>query len=165
MKIFLTSKLHFKDRNGFSLVEVLVTAGIVVLVSLGLFRVFITCSLLAEMAGNLTTAIVEAEDKMEEIRNVAFDTIVGSYSSGGTPGNTFTIPSFNAMGVVNIDPTTSPNNADLLKVEVNVSWRNKDGRVVGEDKDLDGTIDGGEDINSNNILDSTAKIITYIARK
>ncbi len=113
------------------------------------------------MAGNLTAAMVAAQDKMEEIKNHNYSLITTDYASAGTPGNTFSLSNPAGMGVIYIDSS----NANLLQIEINVSWRNKDGRVVGEDADLDGAIDAGEDADGNNKLDSTARIVSNIAQR
>ena len=151
-----------KISAGFSLAEVLVTVGIFVIVVTGLIQLFIYCSALSEMSGNMSYALTKAEDKLEEIRNHSYDQIVTDYNSGGTPGNIFNLSSLNAVGVVYINAS----NTNLLEIETDVSWRNqKDDRVVGEDRDLDGVLDAGEDINGNGKLDSVAKLITYVAKR
>ena len=53
-------------------------------------------------------------------------------------------------------------NPDLLHVSVVFCWKQPNGRVLGEDKDLDGQLDVGEDMNSNGRLDSIVQIETYI---
>ena len=148
-------------RKGLTLVEVLVTTAIVSTVTIMLLRLFVYCSSLAEMAGNLTAAMTKAQDKMEEIKNYNYDLIATDYAAGGTPGNTFSLSSPPGMGVIYIDSS----NASLLQVEIDVSWRNKDSRIIGQDTDLDGVKDGGEDPDNNNKLDSIASLVTKIARR
>ena len=38
-------------------------------------------------------------------------------------------------------------------------------RVIGEDKNLNGTLDGGEDSNANGRLDSPGQILTLMAQR
>jgi prepilin-type N-terminal cleavage/methylation domain-containing protein len=148
-------------RAGFTLVEVLVAVGILAVVIVGLLRLFIYCSILSDLSGNMTLATNEAQSKLEEIRNHDYGSIVTDYSSGGTPGNTFNLTELTGMGVITIDNS----NPDLLQIDINVSWQNKDGRISGEDTDLDGVIDAGEDLDSNGKLDSIASIVSLIARR
>jgi len=175
-------QMKILKNNAYSLVEILVAVAIIVIVVSGLFRLFIYCSGMAEITGNITFAINEAQDKIEEIRNAAFDDIATTY--GVSPGNTFesekisedvnlngtldagedidgdsTIDSY-GQGVIYVTAL----NADLLQVDVAVCWRGLDGRLFGEDADLDGVLDTGEDANSNGQIDSTAMVSTYIAR-
>ncbi len=89
---------------------------------------------------------------MELIKNTTFNQIKATYN-----GTTFTINNLNGMGVSYVDDS----NPDLLKVTVTVCWRQKNGMVIGEDKDLDGVIDAGE--SSDAILDSPVQLVTYIA--
>jgi len=53
----------------------------------------------------------------------------------------------------------------LLKIKITCCWKEKEGRVIGEDKNLNGQLDSGEDINGNGELDSLIKLVTYIANK
>ncbi len=169
-------------NKGYSLVEVLVAVAIIVIVVSGLFRLFIYCAGMAEITGNITFAISEAQDKIEEIRNASFDDIASTY--GASPGNTFESSKIsediNLNGVLDTGEDINGNgsidsygrgviyvtalNADLLQVDVAVCWRGPDGRLFGEDSDLDGVLDAGEDKNGNGQIDSTAGVSTYIAR-
>ena len=159
-------KIRFKkmhhSKKGFSLVEVLLVTGIIVATLGGLIQLFIYCSLLSELSGNLTIVLSEAQGKLEEIRSHNYGLIVTDYSSGGTPGNTFDLTQVTGKGMIYIDST----NPDLLKVEIMASWKNKkSGRIVGEDSNLNGAIDAGEDLNSNGKLDSMATLVSWIARR
>lgn len=153
--------LKLQTNRGFTLTEVLVSAAILVVVSVGLIQVFLRASALSSLSGNMTIAMSEAQDKIEEIRNHDFDLIMTDYVSGGTPGDIFSLSEVTGTGKIYI----SNANPDLLEMEVVISWQEKDDRVIGEDQDLDGVLDAGEDINGNGQLDSTARIITYLARR
>jgi len=115
-----------KRKNAFTLVEALVTIVILVIAILGLFQIFIYGSKLNEVAGNMTFAMNEAQNKMEEIKDHDFDDIVTDFSSSGTPGDTFSIAQPNGMGVIYIDSS----NPKLLELAIVVSWRHKDGRII-----------------------------------
>lgn len=158
----LTSlKFRKSSQAGLSLAELLVTTSILVTVIVIMLQLFIYNSVLAELSGNIGFALSEAQTKMEEIKNSSFALITTDYVSGGTPGNTFNLSQGQGKGVIYIDST----NANLYTVSVVVCWRNKDGRVIGEDTDLDGVLDGGEDLNSNSKIDSKVNLTLQIARR
>ncbi len=116
----------FKTNKGFTLVEVLITVGILAMVIVGLLQLFVYCSNLAEAAGNTTLAINEAQSKMEEIRNHNFSTITTDYASGGTPGNTFALTSLSGTGTITISQVGG--SSELLQAQINVAWQNKNSR-------------------------------------
>ena len=154
--------LKFANRpdKGFTLVEMLVTVVIVVLVASSIIQLLIVCSRLSEFSWNMTSAMNQIQNKMEEIRNDTYSLITTDYASGGTPGNTFALTNPPGMGVIYIDSS----NANLLKIDISASWQVKNRRFVGEDTDLDGTLDAGEDKNANGRIDSPVQLITYVYR-
>lgn len=115
-----------QSPQGLTLTEVLIAVGILAIVIVGLLQLFVYCSTLAEAAGNTTLAINAAQNKMEEIRNHNFGSIPTDYASGGTPGNTFTLTNLNGTGTI----TTSQvgGNSQLLQIQIDASWQNKNGR-------------------------------------
>lgn len=136
--------------------ELMIAALILAMVIAGLLVSYISCLQLTDSARNTSLAMNAAQAKSEEIEEHAYDDIKNDYNNVSfTPANQ------NGKGVSYVDDT----NSNLLKVTVTVCWRQTRGRVVGEDKDLDGQIDAGEDINVNGILDSPAEIVTYIAKR
>ena len=150
-----------KRRSGFTLAEVVIASAIFVFVILGLIRLFLYCQELSAMSTNMALAISSGQDKLEEIRSSNFATVVTNYSSGGTPGNTFNLSQGTGKGVIYIDSS----NADLLEINVVVCWQDNNGRIVGEDINLNGILDGGEDLNGNGRIDSPANLITKLAKK
>ncbi len=54
----------------------------------------------------------------------------------------------------------------LLEVVITVCWQQPDGRVFGEDANLNGVLDAGEDINpANGIMDSPAQLRVFLSEK
>ena len=157
----LTQFSKKNNQSAFSLVEVLLAASILVVAIFVLIELFTYCSPLANSAGNMGIAINEAQKILEEIKNTNFDSIATNYASGGTPGNTFNISQPTGKGVIYLDTS----NADLIRVDVVICWQNANGRVIGEDKDLDGLASVSEDVNGNGQVDSPVTLSSFIARR
>ena len=150
------------DKKGLTLIEILIAMFVLVIGILGTLQLFSYCAYLSEMSGNTNTVIDQAQSKIDEMRSSSFSLIATNYGAGGTPGNTFALTNPTGKGVITLDSST----ADLLQVEINVSWKNeRNDRIIGEDLDLDGVLDAGEDVNGNGKLDSPVKLITLMARK
>lgn len=169
------------NKSGFTLLELMIGATVLIVALVGLIAAYIGCFTLNEGARNLTIAINGAQEKLEEIRNHNFDTMVGDYSPGGSDGNTFTIDPTNWLTaenqtaviyilnpqtdvILNTSPTANPG-LDLYKITITICWRQKGGRIFGEDGNLDGVFDAGEDINGNDRLDSPAQLVTLMAKR
>lgn len=150
-----------KGQQGFTLLELMFAVAVLVTAIAGMVRLFVYTSTAADIAGRKTIAVSEAQSKLEEIRNTDYDLVAANYSSSGTPGNTFDLNLIDGKGIIYIDSS----NAELLVLEVVVSWNNKYDRVIGEDQDLDGVLDAGEDTNGNGKLDSSVELITYLTRR
>lgn len=148
-------------KSGFSLIEILMATVILVVAVTGLIQLFIYCSILSEESRNLAQAMTEAQSTFEKISNDNYSAIITDYAAGGTPGNKFDLSQGNGKGVIYIDSS----NPDLLKIEIVVSWRNQNGRIIGEDTNLNGILDGAEDSNGNGKLDSPGTFISWIAKR
>jgi prepilin-type N-terminal cleavage/methylation domain-containing protein len=147
-----------KRQQGFTLIELLVVVGILAIVILGLIQTFLLGSVLADLSHRKTIAVGEAQDKLEEILNHTFSSITADYGAGGTPGNTFSLSQITGRGVV----TVTSLSASLLLVDVVICFQYRNGRIFGEDLDLDGVLDAGEDANGNGVIDSAVRLTTYI---
>ncbi len=149
------------SKKATSFVELLVAVSILSVTIVGMVEVFAMASNLGNMSTNLSLALIEASNKMEELRHADFSSIVVDYSQGGVSGNVFNLSMLPGKGVITIDAA----NPDLLMVTIDVCYRNKNNRVTGEDLNLDGFLDSGEDLNANGKIDSSASISSYIARR
>jgi len=106
------SKIFFSHRT-FSLVEVMVAAVVLLVGIAGLLFVFISCRFLNETNDNLITAAVDAQNILEQIRNLDYFDI-----SGYTP------PSLNHLN--NQQVFVTPNVGDkITEVTVDVSWQER----------------------------------------
>jgi prepilin-type N-terminal cleavage/methylation domain-containing protein len=146
--------------QGFTLAELMVATLILVIVLVGMLASYVTCMELADLSRNTSTAINIAQAKVEEIKNDTYINIQNDYDPAGN-GVPFNIVGLTGRGVTYVNAT----NPDLLRITVTVCWRQKNGRVIGEDTNLSGQLDAGEDRNGNVILDSVAQVITFIARR
>jgi hypothetical protein len=67
-----------------------------------------------------------------------------------------------SAGVVYADDSV---NAEFLDVTVSICWR-QGNRIIGEDANLNGVLDSGEDtMEANGIIDSTVQLKTRVANK
>ncbi len=149
------------SRLAFSFTELLIAVSILSVVLAGMMEMFLLYSSLGETSSKTRLALTEVQNKIEEIKSTPFNSIVTNYSAGGTLGNTFALSSLNGRGVIDIDQSIE----HILKVTINASFKVKNDRVVGEDKNLNGTIDVGEDVNSNSVLDSSVNVTTYVSKR
>jgi len=148
-----------KKISGFTLMELMIAIAILIIALTGLLAIFARLLSLNENARKLTLATVACQDKMEQIRKSDFSTLYAAYN--GTNFDPSGFPAGEAKGAVSIDNT----DPKLLKVYVSVSWRERSNRVIGEDKNLNGTRDAGEDVNTNGMLDSPAALATLMAQR
>ena len=150
-----------KGKQGFTLIELILVIGIIAFILIEMVQLYIYSTQQAVMAGNKTIAINLAQGKIEEIRDHNYDSIATDYSSGGSPGATFTFSELDGIGTVSVDNS----NTELLVFKVSVSWRDKYNRIVGEDTNLNGQLDAGEDANGNGELDSPVTLMSMITRR
>ncbi|MBU4346542.1 MAG: prepilin-type N-terminal cleavage/methylation domain-containing protein [Candidatus Omnitrophica bacterium] len=148
---------RFFTRRGFTLPELLLAAAILVFVMCGILATYISCFELISTSKNLTLAINAAQRQIEEIYDYNFSQIHADYDN-----QTFTVDEISAgdsRGIIYVDDS----NPDLLEVTISVCWRQRGNRIIGEDLDLDGVLDPGEDfLVANNRIDSPAQLVTLI---
>lgn len=152
-----------KKIYGFTLLEVMIATAILVIAISGLLATFAGLSSLNENSKKLTLATTSTHDKMEEIRDfLNSNGLTDTYSTYN--GQAFDPDGFRAneaKGAVSIDNT----NPDYLEISVSVSWTERTNKIVGEDADLDGVLDGGEDSNSDGRLSSPAELVTIMVNR
>lgn len=170
---FLLRKTAGAGRQGMTLVEVMITVVILGLVIVSILQAFVYFSILSNSAGNITVASAKAQSKMEEIRGHNFSTLTTDYGAGGTPGNIFLMTKASdgadGSGVIYIDTVQ----AGLLKITIVVSWRNKEGRIVGGDngggdstKALNGVVDPDETVDVNGrFVSPMLTLVSYVAQR
>ena len=142
--------------KGFTLAELIVAAGIMVVVFAGILMSYIRCMELNEASQNKSMATKAARSQMEVIRNSDYDNLFTNYN-----GVTFDVVGFVGKGVSYVTVLDTIN----TRVIVSVSWKQKNGRVYGEDKNLNGALNAGEDNNSDSMLNSPVDITTRFFKR
>ncbi|MDP2938771.1 MAG: type II secretion system protein [Candidatus Omnitrophota bacterium] len=142
------------NSAGFTLMELMIAAMILAFVLVSLLASFIACLDLVEISKNTSIAINNAQNKLEEIKNTSYAQIKNNYNNIA-----FNVVGITGKGVSYVDDT----NPELLEVMISISWKQRNGRIIGEDLNLNGALNVGEDTNANGKLDSPAEIVTYIA--
>ena len=143
-------------KSGFTLIELVMGVGILLVTILGVISVYNHSILLNRLSEGRTLALASAQAKLEEMKTHSFTTLRTDYSSGGTPGNTFAPVGLSGMGNIAFFDLSNP----AIGVQVSISWSEK-GRIFGEDTNLNGVLDSGEDRNGNGRLDSPVELVTY----
>lgn len=138
--------------------ELIVTSAVILIAFIAFFYGLISCFKLAQISKESLFSLQAANAKLEEIRQHNF-TNTYSYYNGST-FEVFGLPAGSSKGSISIDNT----NPNLLNIYIAVCWQSSDGRIIGEDKNLDGLLSPAEDVNSNNKIDSPINLSTYVAR-
>ncbi|MFQ5680688.1 MAG: prepilin-type N-terminal cleavage/methylation domain-containing protein [Candidatus Omnitrophota bacterium] len=143
-------------KNGFTLLEIVVAAGIMVSVLVGVLAAYITSMGLIEMARNTTYALMAAQRRIEDIRDHNFSSVSTDYAAGKVPGDTFILTSGNdgidGQGKIEIDdnPIGGMPAGQLLQITVTIAWKQKSGRIIGGDAAL------------NPLPTSPVRLVTYV---
>lgn len=148
-------------RCAFTIVEVLVAIVIIGVALAAVLTAYSSAYGLAETSLSATAAMDAALTVAERIKGETPAAIPTKYGPAGDPGPIFAVPGLpNAAGHVDVD-TSDP---DVLGIVVTVCWRQKGGRVVGEDQNLDGVLSPSEDVNLNGRIDSPVTLSFRVAR-
>ncbi|MBU2541035.1 MAG: hypothetical protein KJ593_03940 [Candidatus Omnitrophica bacterium] len=163
-------KIKLDSCSGFTLAELMIAALVLVTVLVGLLASYVACLDLNETNSNMTLALNAAQEKLAEIRDYSFSNICTDFNN-----TTFNLdgimPTGESMAMIYTYVDSDFNSCstyncscdyDVIRVVISVCWRQKSGRVIGEDKDLDGIIDTDEDVNNNGQIDSPAQIVTFL---
>ncbi len=166
--------------SGLTLVEVLIGAVILLVTMLAIAAALSQHLRLVEINRERTMALNAAQGLLEAELNRDFAQLISPPASGGygvVDGGTVSQPlplaagsflpnlPFTAKGQVRVqDVDGQPNAVRVVEVRVVVCWRSQ-GRVIGEDVNLNGVLDAGEDQGTaNGLIDSPAVVATRLAR-
>ena len=143
------------SKAGMTLVEVMVSTGIILISVLGILYSYVKAIELNAIGETSGIALRAVKDKVEEIKAYSFSNISAHYNN-----TTFTVAGLNGKGAIYV---TTPNvSTHLIQVKVVYCWTIPGGKVIGEDRNLNGILDAGEDANGNGQLDSYVQIVTQI---
>ncbi len=151
MKLMLGNKRL--NKNGFTLVEIMVATGVFLMSISGVVYSYLKCMELQDLGRNISIANQAVKNKMEDIKATSFANISTTFNNA-----TFTANNINGRGVIYVNSS----NPVLLQIKVVFCWRQQNGRLIGEDSNLNGVLNSGEDKNANNQLDSYVQVITNI---
>ena len=97
-------------KKGFSLIEVIVSVGILLPAIISLLFIFVYCKSLNESNNNLVTAVVDAQNVLEQIKNLDYLEI-----------SNFSPPAFDHLDNQTATVTTSEQGR-ITEVTINVIW-------------------------------------------
>jgi len=153
-----------KQNKGFTLIEVMLCAAILVGLFVGLISIYIYSFDLQETARNTSLALNEGRAKLEEIKTVSlsnFSGIVSIYD-----GKTYNLTSI-PIGQMRTEATlVNGSNGNLIDLRIVACWRQKGGRIIGE-----ATINNATgaftltDLDSDGKIDSPVELLTAISNK
>ena len=175
----LVQKMKSLDK-GFTLIELLLAFSILVFCLCGLLLAYIQMFIFTDLSRDLTLATNAVQAKMEDIKKYvaiepnAFDPTKPEYLVMRYNGEIFTLNGLegrghvtvcdNTCGYINCPCPAPISYSDLKSVRIIICFKSR-GRVIGEDANLDGDLDIGEDtFISNSRLDSPVELVTLIAR-
>jgi hypothetical protein len=172
--------MNLAKRDGFTYTEILLTLPIILISIFAAAAALMGSLSFNQTARFHTQAMNFGIWRMEQIRSnatldpSAFRAAMLSFNNRRYPPVIPAQGDVNTMQSLGLDPTgmevisraamLSPT-ADIADVTVLVCYRDKGGRVVGEDRDFDGALDAGEDRNGNGGLDSPIMFRSMVARK
>ena len=148
--------MNWRSKKGFVLPEVLLACAIAAFAICGLLLMYVAGMDLIRVSKNSSIATSAALGLIEEIRNTPYPDIVTNYQ-----GLKFSVNSIHgSQGVIYIDDT----DPELLLVKIPVCWQ-QGNRIIGEDTNLNGELDTGEDANGNLVIDSPVELITQVVNR
>jgi Tfp pilus assembly protein PilV len=148
--------MKLRLKKGFVLPEVMLACAIAAFAICGLLLMYVAGMDLIRVSKNSSIASSAALGLIEEIRNTPFPDIVTDYN-----GLKFSVNNISgSSGIVYVDDTDD----EFLLVTVSVCWP-QGNRVIGEDLNLNGDLDMGEDTNGNLIIDSPVQLITQVVNR
>ncbi|MFH0731895.1 MAG: prepilin-type N-terminal cleavage/methylation domain-containing protein [Candidatus Omnitrophota bacterium] len=111
------------SKRGFTLIEVMLVAAILVIALCGALELYSYCYGLCIQAAHVTSAIAESYSKMEEIRRHDFVTIIDAYN-----GVEFDLTQLTGTGVTAAGYVANTD-SQLIEVTIDLNWTEKASRV------------------------------------
>ena len=166
-----------KKRQGFSLLEVAMAMMIISVLAVSVSGAMVASLQAAGTSSDRTIAIQILTEQMELIRSQAignFDSVLPAAGTVGViaiPVSAANYPNSRlvdrAAFHIDVQRLNVPvaNNPDLIEVTGTISWRSQNNRLYGEDANLNGSLDLGEDLNGDGVLTSPVQITTRFSRR
>lgn len=145
------------DKEGFTLIEVLVTITILSFCLCGILLTYVNMFILTDLLRNFTLANNALQAEGEKIKKTNFD---GLSAFNGYEFDVGGFASSNAKGRIEVTDTAYP---DLKRVRIILCFKSR-ARVIGEDTNFDGSLNYGEDLDGNGRLDSPVELVSFISR-
>lgn len=148
-------KVQRKISNckGLSLPELMIAVLVFLVAIIGIVYSYLKFLELQDIGRNVSIATQAVRNQMENIKNYDFNSISADFDN-----TTFTAVGINGRGVIYVND----DNPQLLQVKVVFCFRQPNGRLIGEDTNLDGVLNAGEDANGNGQIDSYVQVTTNI---
>ena len=146
----MKSKALKNNDRGFTLPELLMATVLMAVIFVGVLLTILKCLELTDIARVSSAAVIAAKNKMMEVENTPYGSIVANYHN--VP---FDVSGFNGKGV-----TYATSASQAITITAVVCWKQPNGRVFGEDTNLNGAVNAGEDSNGNGRLDSIVQVTT-----
>jgi prepilin-type N-terminal cleavage/methylation domain-containing protein len=144
-----------KNARGFSLSELMLAIAIIAPLCAMTIVVFLNCMRINELSKHTALAMSAAMGHMNDIERTAYVDIYNTFNN-----QTFPTEQLNGIGKTYVDNT----NADYLTVTNVVCWKENNGRIIGEDENLNGQLEANEKtIDTDNQIDSPVQIVSIIA--
>lgn len=155
-------KRNHKFLTGFTLFELALAAALFGVAAVGNLSLYISCATLTESAGNITRMMNRAR---EELEGVVFRRNFVTLSSYPVVSpEPLAPPEDREMSLV-CYVQDHPTVIDIKEVRIVISYREKSNRIIGEDRNLNGVLNIGEDTDGDGRLTSPCEILTFITRK
>ncbi len=146
--------VRINNTKAVTLPELMVASVIFIIALVAILYSYLKCLELQDFGRNVSIATQAVKNKMENIKNATFSTLRSTYNN-----TTFTATGItNGRGIIYVDDS----NPNLVQVKIAFCWKQPNGRVVGEDKNINGVLNAGEDKNGNGQIDSYVQITTKI---
>jgi prepilin-type N-terminal cleavage/methylation domain-containing protein len=153
--------------RGFTLVELLVTFTVLVIALCGILLTYINMFFLTDLTRDCQQANALVQAKMEEVLKTDYSLVTPFALAYDANSRFETDPAYNVLlkkGVIKAEVSAVAGFADLKEVRITACFRSRN-RIIGEDANLNGVLDTGEDTYINNLrIDSTIESVTLITR-
>ena len=146
--------------SGMTLVELMVAVLLLLPILTVVMQNFITCMTLNSSSEDTSKVIWQERSLLAAMEKTSFHDIKGTYDK-----KTFPLAGPQGYLTTYVDEANSITDTDLLVVYISATWKDRSGRYTGEDVNLNGTLDAGEDKNGNDRLDSNVGFSTFIYDK